>query len=78
MLTDVAGVLDGDGKLVATLTPRQARSLLTEAAVTGGMIPKIETCLEALKRGTGAAHILDGRVPHAVLLEVFTAHGVGR
>ena len=77
MLTDVAGVMDGKGKLVATLTPRRARGLLARAAVTGGMIPKLETCLAALKRGTGAAHILDGRVPHAVLLEVFTAHGVG-
>ncbi|MCE2483468.1 MAG: acetylglutamate kinase, partial [Alphaproteobacteria bacterium] len=77
MLTDVAGVMDGKGKLAATLTPRRARGLLARAAVTGGMIPKLETCLAALKRGTGAAHILDGRVPHAVLLEVFTAHGVG-
>ncbi len=77
MLTDVAGVLDGKGKLLDTLTPRQARGLLSRAAVTGGMIPKIETCLDALKLGTTAAHILDGRVPHAVLLEVFTAHGVG-
>ena len=77
MLTDVAGVLDGKGKLLATLTPRQARGLLSRTAVTGGMIPKIETCLDALKLGTAAAHILDGRVPHAVLLEVFTALGVG-
>ena len=77
MLTDVAGVLDGKGKLLATLTPRQARGLLSRAAVTGGMIPKIETCLDALKLGTTAAHILDGRVPHALLLEVFTALGVG-
>ena len=77
MLTDVAGVLDADNDLIATLTPRQANSLLRRKGATGGMIPKIETCLNALKQGTAAAHIIDGRVPHVLLLEIFTAHGVG-
>ena len=77
MLTDVDGVLDSDDNLIASLTPRQARGLLKRSAVTGGMIPKLETCLDALKSGTEAAHIIDGRVPHVLLLEIFTAHGVG-
>ena len=77
MLTDVDGVLDGNDNLIATLTPRQARGLLKRNAVTGGMIPKLETCLDALKGGTKAAHIIDGRLPHVLLLEIFTAHGVG-
>jgi acetylglutamate kinase len=77
MLTDVAGVLDADGDLIASLTPRQASGLLRRKAVTGGMIPKIETCLDALKNGTAAAHVIDGRLPHVLLLEIFTAHGVG-
>ena len=77
MLTDVDGVLDSNSKLIATLTPRQARGLLRRDGVTGGMIPKVETCLDALKSGTAAAHIIDGRIPHVLLLEIFTAHGVG-
>ena len=77
MLTDVDGVLDANNDLVATLTPRQASGLLRRKAITGGMIPKIETCLDALKNGTAAAHIIDGRIPHVLLLEIFTAHGVG-
>ncbi len=77
MLTDVDGVLDANSDLVATLTPRQASGLLRRKAITGGMIPKIETCLDALKNGTAAAHIIDGRIPHVLLLEIFTAHGVG-
>ena len=77
MLTDVAGVLGTDNNLIATLTPRQARGLMRRAAITGGMIPKIETCLDAVESGTSAAHIIDGRIPHVLLLEIFTAHGVG-
>ncbi len=77
LLTDVAGVLDGDGELVSRLTPEQARALIDEGTITGGMIPKLETCLDALAGKTEAAHILDGRVAHTLLLEVFTAHGTG-
>jgi acetylglutamate kinase len=77
MLTDVAGVLDADGELISSLTVAQTRDLLDGGAVKGGMIPKLKTCLAALQDHTDAAHILDGRVPHSLLLEIFTAHGTG-
>ena len=77
LLTDVEGVLDKRGKLVPQLSLREARRLLRGDTLTGGMIPKMETCVQAVEDGTGAAHILDGRVPHVLLLEIFTAHGVG-
>ena len=74
---DVPGVLDGDGALVSQMTAGEARRMLTGGAVTGGMIPKLETCLAAIERPDRAAHILDGRVPHVILLELFTEHGTG-
>ena len=77
LLTDVPGVLDGDGALISEMTTQEARQMLTGCAVTGGMIPKIETCLNAVENAVEAAIILDGRVPHAILLEVFTERGVG-
>lgn len=77
MLTDVAGVQDKARRLVPTLTPRDALVLLGDGTISGGMIPKVETCLEAVHAGVRAAHILDGRVPHVLLLEIFTAHGIG-
>ena len=77
MLTDVPGVLDARQNLIPSLTPARARKLLRSKGVSGGMIPKLETCLDALKGGTMAAHILDGRVPHVLLLEIFTEHGIG-
>ncbi len=77
MLTDVAGVHDGAGELVSSLTPDAAQALIDDATVTGGMIPKIETCIAAVRQGTEAAHILDGRLAHVLLLEVFTEQGVG-
>jgi acetylglutamate kinase len=77
MLTDVPGVLDKAGQLVPTLTPKQALMLLGDGSVSGGMIPKLETCLDAVRGGVQAAHILDGRIPHVLLLEIFTDHGVG-
>ncbi|MGQ9688277.1 MAG: acetylglutamate kinase [Desulfobaccales bacterium] len=77
LLTDVPGVLDQEGRLISSLTRYQAVTLLEKGAVSGGMIPKIKCCLEALEEGVGKAHILDGRVPHAVLLEIFTDQGVG-
>jgi len=76
-LTDVAGVLDGQGNLIPEMTASQARHLIKEGVITGGMIPKVENCLDAVENGVEAAVILDGRVPHAILLEIFTAHGVG-
>ena len=77
LLTDVPGVLDAGGALISRMTAGEAERLLAGGAVSGGMIPKLETCLAALARSTGAAHILDGRVPHVILLELFTEHGTG-
>ncbi|MBM4286156.1 MAG: acetylglutamate kinase [Deltaproteobacteria bacterium] len=77
LLTDVAGVMDEDGNLIPSLNPNSL-ALLTEAGVVkGGMIPKTQCCLEAVVGGVGKAHIVDGRVLHAVLLEIFTDQGIG-
>jgi acetylglutamate kinase len=72
LLTDVAGVLDADRKLIPELTAATARRLIADRVINGGMIPKIETCIEAVDGGVDAAVIVDGRVPHAILLELFT------
>ncbi len=78
MLTDVVGVLDQDRQLISSLSASHARRLIASGVVKGGMIPKLETCLAALDAGVGAAHILDGRQPHVVLLETFSDDaGVG-
>ncbi len=77
LLTDVAGVLDKNKVLIQQLAPDAARAAIADGTISGGMIPKVETCLEAVDAGVDAAVIMDGRVPHAVLLEVFTEHGVG-
>ena len=77
MLTDVEGVLDEAGKLIPRLSIAQARELIANGVINGGMIPKVETCMEAVKSGAGAAVILDGRKKHAVLVELFTEHGIG-
>jgi len=77
LLTDVAGVKDKSGTLMPELTDADVRRLIGDGTITGGMIPKVETCLEAVDGGVEAAVILDGRVPHSVLLEIFTEHGVG-
>ena len=77
MLTDVAGVLDETGELISTLDVAETKALLNGDSIKGGMIPKLKTCLAALKDHCEAAHILDGRVPHSLLLEIFTAHGTG-
>jgi acetylglutamate kinase len=77
LLTDVAGVLDKDGNLIPELTIEDCRRLIADGTITRGMIPKIETCIYALERGVEAVVILDGKVPHAVLLELFTDHGAG-
>jgi acetylglutamate kinase len=77
MLTDVAGVLDQDGALIPDLSLDDVHRLMEEGTISGGMIPKVRTCVEAVERGVEAAVILDGRVPHALLLETFTKHGVG-
>ena len=77
MLTDVAGVLDEKGELISTLDAAETEALLGGDSIKGGMIPKLKTCLAALQDNCEAAHILDGRVPHSLLLEIFTAHGTG-
>jgi acetylglutamate kinase len=72
LLTDVAGVLDRDKRLIAEMTAAQVRALIADGTVSGGMIPKVETCLDAVDGGVEAAVILDGRMEHAILLELFT------
>ncbi len=76
-LTDVPGVLDKNGQLIQDMTVEQARALIVDGTISGGMIPKVENCIDAVNRGVEAAVIMDGRVPHALLLEVFTEAGVG-
>jgi acetylglutamate kinase len=77
MLTDVAGVKGADGNVISHLTVSEARALIKDGTVNGGMIPKVETCIDAVETGAEAAVILDGRAPHAVLVELFTEHGIG-
>ena len=77
LLTDVAGVLDKRGKLLQELTIEHPRKLIREGTITGGMIPKIEGCIEVVEAGVEGVVVIDGRVPHCVLLELFTEHGVG-
>lgn len=77
VLTDVVGVLDSDQKLIPELSISEARKLIDKGIIAGGMIPKIETCITAVEQGVGGAVIIDGRVPHAILLELFTEHGAG-
>lgn len=75
MLTDVAGILNKEKELISELTVKEALALIEDGTISGGMIPKVETCIEALKNDVEAAHILDGRIPHVLLVEIFTSHG---
>ena len=77
LLTDVPGVLDKDKQLIPELTIEQCRRLIADGTISGGMIPKIETCIYALEKGVEAVVILDGKVPHAALIELFTDTGAG-
>jgi acetylglutamate kinase len=77
LLTDVTGILDGSGRLLSSIPLSQLQGLLTRGEVTGGMIPKVRCCYEAVNQGVRKAHIIDGKVEHALLLEVFTDGGVG-
>ena len=77
LLTDVAGVLDKQGDLLTDLAPRAIIELVRDGTISGGMIPKLETCVKAVEEGVDAAVILDGRIPHAMLLEIFTSKGAG-
>jgi acetylglutamate kinase len=77
LLTDVEGVKSRDGALIDTLPADAAQDMIRDGTIDGGMIPKVECCLEALRGGVKQAHIIDGRVRHAILLEVLTSRGVG-
>jgi acetylglutamate kinase len=77
LLTDVPGVLDKSNKLIKQLSPDDARELIADGTIAAGMIPKVETCIYALEAGVEGVVILDGKVPHAVLLELLTDHGAG-
>jgi acetylglutamate kinase len=77
LLTDIEGVKDKNGKLLSDLKVSQATKLMDQGVISGGMIPKVSCCIKALSSGVKTAHIVDGRVQHAVLLEIFTDKGVG-
>jgi len=77
LLTDVPGVLDKNKKLLTDLTRKDVEALRADGTISGGMIPKLETCIDAVEGGVDAAVILDGRVPHAMLIEIFTKQGAG-
>jgi acetylglutamate kinase len=77
ILTDEQGVLDHDGSLISSLKYSQIHKLVANGTVTGGMIPKVECCMRALEGGVNKAHIIDGRIPYSILLELFTDSGIG-
>ena len=77
LLTDVEGVLDGEKRLISTMDAESAREKMRAGIIKGGMIPKVNCCLDALGEGVKKTHIIDGRVKHAILLEIFTDEGIG-
>jgi acetylglutamate kinase len=77
LLTDVEGVLNRDGKLLSSMTRDEAQQMIDSGVIVGGMIPKIRCCQDVVASGVGKAHIIDGRVEHAIILEMFTQHGIG-
>src|SRR6185436_3576991 len=77
LMTDTKGVCDAEGKLIASLTASDSQRLREQGVISGGMIPKVECALEALAGGVNKSHIIDGRVQHAILLEIFTDRGIG-
>ena len=77
LLTDVAGVINGEGDIVEKVDAGTAIKMMADGTIGGGMIPKVETCLKANENGVESSVILDGRVPHAILLELFTDDGIG-
>ena len=77
LLTDQAGILDKDQKLIPTLNKKKVEELVAKGVIAGGMLPKTKSCFQALDAGCHKVHIIDGRVPHALLLEIFTKEGVG-
>ena len=77
LLTDVPGILDKKEKVISTATSRRIKKLIQDNTISGGMLPKVQSCLQALASGVSKTHIVDGRVPHCVLLEIFTKQGIG-
>ena len=77
LLTDVAGLLDKKGNVISTLRKRQISGLMKDGTITGGMLPKVQACTRALEGGVSKTHIVDGRIPHCLLLEIFTKEGIG-
>lgn len=77
LLTDMEGIKDRNNKLISTLDKKKTKSLITKEVISGGMLPKVQACQSALKGGVKKTHIIDGRIPHALLLEIFTEKGIG-
>ena len=77
LLTDVSGILDSDEKLISSLSLKEAKEIISKEFISGGMKPKIKTCISAMEQGVKKSTILDGRIPHSVILELFTEHGIG-
>ena len=77
LLTDIAGIQDKDGNLITTLNKKKVEELIKKKVITGGMLPKVAACFDALGGNVGKVHVVDGRVPHALLLEIFTDKGIG-
>ncbi|GAB4482517.1 MAG: acetylglutamate kinase [Thermodesulfovibrionales bacterium] len=77
LLTDVAGLLDKKGRIISTLKKGQVPKLMKDGTISGGMIPKVQACLSSIDAGVGKTHIIDGRIPHCLLLEIFTKEGIG-
>jgi acetylglutamate kinase len=77
ILTDVSGIMDKKNKIISTLTKQQIKKLIKNKTIIGGMLPKVQACLDALEGGVSKTHIIDGRVPHCLLLEIFTKEGIG-
>ena len=77
LLTDVRGVLGKDGKLISSVNAYKVRKLIKQGIISGGMIPKVKCGLHALRKGVKTAHIIDGKIPHCILLELFTDSGIG-
>ena len=76
-LTDVGGVLDNDKHIIPVLSEKDVSDCISQGIISGGMIPKIEGCLDTVRRGVDRAHIIDGRIPHSIILEIFTKNGIG-
>ncbi len=77
LLTDVSGILDKNNKIISTLKKQKIKKLIENGTIKGGMLPKVQACLKAIEGGVAKTHIIDGRVPHCLLLEIFTKEGIG-